>query len=92
MKGELPFKYLRVLLSTKTPSTIQCKSLIDKMLSKITSWTIKFLSYSGRAQLVKNVLFAIQTFGAQVFALPKKILHTIESICKRFLWTENVET
>ncbi|WMV14495.1 hypothetical protein MTR67_007880 [Solanum verrucosum] len=44
-----------------------------------------------RAQLVKSVLFSIQTFWAQIFALPKKIIHAIESICRKFLWTSSVE-
>ena len=91
VKGELPFRYLRVPLSTKRISIVQCKPLIDKMLSRVTCWTTKFLSYAGRAQLVKSVLFSIQTFWAQIFVLPKKILHVIESICRKFSWTENVE-
>lgn len=91
VKGELPFRYLGVPLSNKRMSIVQCKPLIDKMLSRVTSWTTKFLSYAGRAQLVKNVLFSIQTFRAQISALPKKILHAIESICRKFLWTKNVE-
>lgn len=90
-KGELPFRYLGVPLSTKRMSIVQCKPLIDKMLGRITSWTTRFLSYAGRAQLVKSVLFAIQIFWAQLFALPKKIIQAVESICRRFLWTGNAE-
>ncbi|XP_019246267.1 PREDICTED: uncharacterized protein LOC109225916 [Nicotiana attenuata] len=52
-------------------------------------WTIKFLSYAGRAVLIKSVLIAIQTFWAQIFVLPKKIVQFIDTICRRFLWTEN---
>nr|XP_009623283.1 uncharacterized protein LOC104114523 [Nicotiana tomentosiformis] len=90
-KYELPFRYLGVPLSTKRLSAIQCKPLIERMLSRIQSWTAKFLSYAGRAVLVKRVLFAIQTFWAQIFILPKKIIHFIEAICRRFLWKGNVE-
>ncbi|XP_019240095.1 PREDICTED: uncharacterized protein LOC109220087 [Nicotiana attenuata] len=90
-KGELLFRYLGVPLSTKRLSAIQCEPLIERMLSRIQSWTTKFLSYAGRAILVKSVLFAIQTFWAQIFILPKKIVHFIQAICRRFLWTGNVE-
>ncbi|XP_019263748.1 PREDICTED: uncharacterized protein LOC109241462 [Nicotiana attenuata] len=45
------------------------------------------LSYSGRLQLIKSVLFVIQTYWAQVFLLPKKIMKMIETICRTFLWT-----
>ncbi|KAH0724791.1 hypothetical protein KY284_000656 [Solanum tuberosum] len=47
VKGDLPFKYLGVPLSTKRVSIVQCKPLLDSMLSRITSWTTKFLSYAG---------------------------------------------
>ncbi|XP_027769708.1 uncharacterized protein LOC114075550 [Solanum pennellii] len=91
VKGELPFRYLGVPSSTKRVSIVQCKPLIDKILGRITSWTTRFLSYADRAQLVNNVLFAIQIFWAQVFALPKNIIQEIESIWKRFLLSENVD-
>ncbi|KAH0776403.1 hypothetical protein KY290_007814 [Solanum tuberosum] len=62
------------------------------MLGRITSWTTKFLSYAGRAQLIKSVLYAIQMFWSQIFSLPKKIIRTVEAMCRRFLWTGNIET
>ncbi|XP_070035221.1 uncharacterized protein [Nicotiana tomentosiformis] len=53
-KGELPFRYLGVPLRTKRLSVIQCEPLIERMLNMIQSWTTKFLSYAGRAVLVKK--------------------------------------
>uniref|UniRef100_A0A0V0GYM3 Putative ovule protein n=1 Tax=Solanum chacoense TaxID=4108 RepID=A0A0V0GYM3_SOLCH len=61
------------------------------MLNRVTSSNTKFLSYDGIAQLVKTVLFSIQTFWAQIFSLCKKIIYAIESIRRKFLWTGNVE-
>ncbi|XP_019235180.1 PREDICTED: uncharacterized protein LOC109215551 [Nicotiana attenuata] len=49
IKGELPFIYLGVPLSTKRLSAIHCEPLIERMLRRIQSWTTKFLSYAGRA-------------------------------------------
>ncbi|XP_049352687.1 uncharacterized protein LOC125817181 [Solanum verrucosum] len=86
-KGNLPFRYLGIPLSTKRLAIDQCQPLIDKMVGRITSWTTKFISYAGRMQLVKTILFSIQTFWAQVFVLPKKIVKLIDSICRSFLWT-----
>ncbi|XP_075111508.1 uncharacterized protein LOC142181830 [Nicotiana tabacum] len=90
-KGELPFRYLGVPLSTKKLSIIQCEPLIDRMLNKIQCWTTKFLAYVGRVVLIKSVLAAIQNFWAQIFILPKKIVQFIETICRRFLWSGNTE-
>uniref|UniRef100_A0A1S3X9K7 Reverse transcriptase zinc-binding domain-containing protein n=1 Tax=Nicotiana tabacum TaxID=4097 RepID=A0A1S3X9K7_TOBAC len=86
-KGDLPFRYLGIPLSTKRLSIIQCKPLIDKMLARIKSWTTRYLSYAGRIQLVKSVLYSIQVYWSQVFVLPKKVVQMIEAICRSFVWT-----
>nr|XP_009622861.1 uncharacterized protein LOC104114187 [Nicotiana tomentosiformis] len=90
-KGDLPFRYLGVPLSTKRLTDVQCEPLIDKMQGRVQNWTTKFLSYAGRVTLVKSVLFVVQTFWAQVFILPKKIIQFIEDICRIFLWIGAVE-
>ncbi|XP_070015206.1 uncharacterized protein [Nicotiana sylvestris] len=51
----------------------------------------QFSKASGRLQLIKSVLFVIQSFWSQIFPLPKKIIQGIETICKRFLWTGETE-
>lgn len=85
-KGSLTIRYLGVSLSTKQLSMIQCISLIDKMMDRVTHWNSKLSSYAGRVQLVKSILFAIQIFWAQIFILFKKVLKAIEVVCKSFLW------
>ncbi|XP_019248326.1 PREDICTED: uncharacterized protein LOC109227583 [Nicotiana attenuata] len=89
--GELPFRYLGVPLSAKRLSVNQCQPLLDIILAKVQSWTTRFLSYAGRLQMIISVLLSIQSFWTQVFPLPKNILMKIESICKKFLWTGEVE-
>ncbi|KAH0714742.1 hypothetical protein KY284_007647 [Solanum tuberosum] len=49
--------------------------LVEKMTARIKYWTTKFLPYSGRVQLIKSVIFEMQTYWAQVFLLPKKVVH-----------------
>lgn len=61
------------------------------MIGRITCWTTKFLSYAARVQLIKSVLFFIQTFWSQVFVLPKKIYKQIVATCQKFLWTGETE-
>nr|XP_009766976.1 PREDICTED: uncharacterized protein LOC104218229 [Nicotiana sylvestris]XP_016484890.1 PREDICTED: uncharacterized protein LOC107805375 [Nicotiana tabacum] len=51
----------------------------------------KIVELLDRAVLVKSVLFATQTFWAQIFMLPKKVIQFIETMCRRFLWTGNAE-
>lgn len=90
-RGELPIRYLGVPLSSKRLSIIQCQPLLDKMVGRITSWTSRLLSYAGRLQLIKSVLFSIQIYWSQLFLLPKKLVYMIEQICRTFLWTGNVD-
>lgn len=85
--GELPFKYLGVPLSSKKLTVQQCMPLIEKITTRINCWTTKLLSYSGRLQLLKSVIFKMQTYWAQAFLLPKKILKLIILACRTFLWT-----
>lgn len=69
--GSFPFRYLGVLLSPKKLAYADCRTLIDKILARIKSWTAKHLSYAGRLVLVKAVLTSMQNFWCQFFILPK---------------------
>lgn len=61
------------------------------MMGRITSLTTKFLSYAGKAQLIRSVLFSMQTYWSQIFILPKKITKMIQQMCKRFPWTDKAK-
>ncbi|CAI8600558.1 unnamed protein product [Vicia faba] len=89
VRGVLPVKYLGVPLDSKKLNVLEYKPLIDKMLSRINHWSTRLLSYAGRFLLVKSVLFSIANYWMQIFALPKKIIHHIEALCRRFLWTRS---
>ena len=54
--GSLPVKYLGVpLISTKL-SHSDCIPLMNKMMTRIQSWTSRSLSFAGRLQLISSVL------------------------------------
>lgn len=59
---------------------------MDKITTKLTSWTSKFLSYDGRLQLLQTVIEGIHLFWDQVFLLPKKLVMMVETKCRAFLW------
>ena len=86
-EGILPMKYLGVpLISTKLKYS-NCQVLIDKIIGRTKSWANKYLSYAGREQLVKSVLFSMQTYWSSIFILPKKVLKEVESILRAFFRT-----
>ncbi|XP_075076894.1 uncharacterized protein LOC142163500 [Nicotiana tabacum] len=89
--GSIPFKYLGVPLSSRKITIHRCMPLVEKIVERIRSWTSKFLSYAGRLQLIKSVLFEMQTYWAQIFLIPKKIIKLVNGICKNYLWTGSHE-
>ncbi|XP_021747408.1 uncharacterized protein LOC110713259 [Chenopodium quinoa] len=86
-RGSFPFRYLGVPLSSKKLTIAQCRPLVERVTARIDCWTSRHLSYAGRLQLIKSVLFGIQAYWAQIFILPKKILREIEAKFRVFLWT-----
>ncbi|GJU19094.1 RNA-directed DNA polymerase, eukaryota, reverse transcriptase zinc-binding domain protein [Tanacetum coccineum] len=87
-RGKLPVRYLGVPLVAKQLGVNDCKSLVDKVKSRVHDWKNKSLSYAGRAQLIASVLTSIQVFWASVFKLPKTVIKDIERIFKGFLWNQ----
>lgn len=82
----IPVKFLGVpLISTKL-SVNDCMPLIEKLMSRIYNWTNLLLSLAGRVQLIKAVLFAIQSYWTNHFLLPGVVHAKIQSIMTRFLW------
>ncbi|XP_070054488.1 uncharacterized protein [Nicotiana tomentosiformis] len=85
VKGDLPFRYLGVPLTTKKMTVSQWKPLIDKIVAKISSWTARKMSYAGRIQQIRSVLFGVQLYWYQMFLMPSKVIKLIEAYCRRFM-------
>ena len=73
------------MISTKLTAS-NCKSLVDRITSRVSSWTARFLSFAGRLQLIQSVLCGIQSFWNGLFILPKAVIKKIERILRQFLW------
>lgn len=84
-KGSFPFTYLGVPLTTRKLSYSDCKPLIERTVARIKSWSSKILSYAGRLQMIKSVLFGIQLYWCQIFVMPKKVMKEVQRICRCFL-------
>lgn len=85
--GSFPFKYLGVPINFKRISVKECMNLVEKITSRLRSWSSRNLAYQGRLVLVNSVLLSIQVYWSQVFTIPKRVLNEVESICRAFLWT-----
>jgi len=60
--------------------------LLDKIFYRFTSWTARHLSFAGRLQLLKLVIYSSINFWASFFILPNKCLLKLEQMCNAFLW------
>ena len=85
-KGDLPVKYLGIPLITTRLTAPDCQPLIDSMMNRIKSWTVKPLSYAGRLQLIKSVFSSMHIYWSSVLMLPKTVISRIEQIMRDFLW------
>lgn len=89
-EGTMPFRYLGVPLSSKKLTLAQYLALIEKITARMKCWSTSLLSYAGRLQLIKSVIFGLQTYWSQIIVLPKKLIKAIETACRTFLWTGNI--
>lgn len=85
-EGQLPVRYLGLPLLTKRITSDDYEPLIEKILSLLSSWTARYLSYTGRLQLLQSVITSIANFLISIFHLPNDCIKKIEILCVAFLW------
>lgn len=83
----LPVRYLGLPLTTISMTRDDYEPLIDKIRTRLLSWSSKSLSYEGRLQLINFVIMSITNFWCSVFKLPERCLEEIERMCSGFLWS-----
>jgi hypothetical protein len=85
-EGKLPVKYLGIALITSKLISSYCVILVDCIMAKARSCMHCSISYAGRLQLIKSILFFIQVYWSSLFILPKLVLQKIISLPRSFLW------
>ena len=84
--GELPMRYLGLLLQSKRLSATECEPLTQAITSRLQSWKVRFLSYAGRVELIRSVLSSMHLYWTSVFVLLASVLHAIDRLLPHFLW------
>lgn len=85
-QGSFPVRYLGVPLTTKKLRRQDYLPLMDRIYARFMSWTVKQLSFAGRLQLLKSVIYSTISFWASIFLLPNGCLNKLEQMCNSFLW------
>lgn len=86
-QGCLPVRYLGVPLMPHRLRPQDYQPLIDRVRKKITSWTVRNLSFAGRLTLIQSVLYGMFNFWASIFTLPQGCIDAVEKLCNAFLWS-----
>lgn len=86
-KGNLHVRYLGLPLMTKAMRRQDYFPLVEKIRSRMNTWTSRMLSYAGRLQLISAVIMSIVNLWSVVYRLPSKCIQEIEQLCGAFLWS-----
>lgn len=58
-------------------------------LGIIRHWSSRLLSFLGRTQLIKCVLFVIANYWTRCILIPKKVIKSVKVVCRTFLWARS---
>ncbi|GFY90990.1 hypothetical protein Acr_07g0011860 [Actinidia rufa] len=86
-QGSSPFRYLGILVAATRFSIGQYSPLIDKISDTINVWAGAFLSYVGRAELIKAVLQGVECFWLAILPIPAGVKAKLAQLCRNFLWS-----
>lgn len=86
VEGNFPFVYLGLPITSGKLSARYCDPLVSKICRRIGLWTCKSLSQAGRLQLIKSILFNIQSYWAMYMFLPAMVIKHLQRILSKFLW------
>ncbi|KAE8720432.1 Homocysteine S-methyltransferase 2 [Hibiscus syriacus] len=84
--GSLPIRYLGIPLVTRKLTEKDCQALIDNIKLKLHHWSSRNLSYAGRLELIRSVLFNVSNYWCRQLVLPTSILKKVDQICSRYFW------
>ncbi|CAF1702075.1 unnamed protein product [Brassica oleracea var. botrytis] len=56
--------------------------------NRFSNWTIKYMSFAGRLQLVRSVIYSTVMFWTSIFLLPNRCMWKMEKMYSGFLWRQ----
>ena len=83
---QIPFVYLGVPVGGNMNRVASWKPMVDKFVSKLSTWKAKLLSIGGRLTLIKAVLGSAAIYYMSIYKVPVTVLKLLESIRARFFW------
>ncbi|KAG7533510.1 Reverse transcriptase zinc-binding domain [Arabidopsis thaliana x Arabidopsis arenosa] len=85
--GHLPVRYLGLPLLTKQMTKADYTPLLERIRTRLTTWTSRNLSYASRLQLLSSVISGIINFWILAYRLPSGCIKELNKLCSAFLWS-----
>ncbi|XP_057770241.1 uncharacterized protein LOC130990060 [Salvia miltiorrhiza] len=89
--GCLPVTYLGVPIFTGRSRASFFASIYDRIVQKFSRWKGLQLSIAGRLCLIRSVIQSSVTHSMMVYRWPKSLLHSLDKMCRNFLWTGRID-
>ena len=85
-QGELPTKYLGIQLDINPTRMKNWQNTLEKIKSRLASWSFRSLNIASRIVLLKSVLQSIPIYPLSVMAAPKGVCTRMREIFGKFIW------
>ena len=84
-------KYLGFPLNHKGVGQNRYNFIVERVISKLSRWKTKFLSFVGRTMLINSVMAAILNHIMQGVALLNHLCEKLDKVNRDFLWGSSME-
>ena len=91
LASQFPCTYLGLPIGSKMSRCCNWELVIDRFQKRLSKWKANSLSFRGRLTLIKSVLGSMGVYYFSTFKAPKKVIHKLEGIRRRFFWGGNTE-
>nr|GEX67182.1 hypothetical protein [Tanacetum cinerariifolium] len=78
--SKFPFKYLGVPVGCNMNRCVNWNAVIQKFLTKLSSWKARLLSVGGRLSLIKAILGNLPTYFVSIYMMPVSVCSKLESM------------
>jgi hypothetical protein len=85
-EGELPMKYLGILVTTAKLYTVDLMYVGLKVEKRLPAWQGLLMSSSGKSILIESSLSSLPNYTMGVYLLPEEVHHKMDSARANFYW------
>jgi hypothetical protein len=85
-EGELPMKYLGILVTTAKLYTTDLMHVGLKVVKRLLAWQSLMVSTRGKSIIIESSLSSLPNYTMEVYLLPEEVHHKMDSARANFYW------